>query len=153
MNKLNPYFRNPFFTPAISINQYAAGTTDHLGRLTENPHPKLNPLIAPTSTALANFEEAITDNAAKGALRKMRKRIKDNFRATISAQVDLIMGGVRRALAQNNRPPEEELQYLPGGLSPFTRLPDDGMDNELERFAGVLADRPFAKNDCRNPKN
>jgi len=140
MRTLAYYLGNPFKDPRISLNRLAAFTTDHLGRLTGQPHPQLNGLIAPTTAAMAAFDDTITDELSKAALRHMRKKMKDNFRPTVPAQVGLIMASVLRALKAAGRPPEEKLLYLPAGMRPFRRVPDDALDNELARFAAALAD-------------
>lgn len=136
MLELHKYLSNPFNDPRLAMNELIAFSTDHLSRLTvNNPGAVFASRITATTAALTGVEGSYTDDQTALALRKSKKRVKDNFREALPGSIGKIHGAVT---AQYGVDGVEVTEIFPKGRSVFNRAPDGALAEELQTMANGL---------------
>ncbi len=136
MRQLTTYLTNPFDAKGVSIAELAAFSTDHLERMSaNNPGGDLTARIAATTTALATFDAAFTDDQTKLGLRKARKQAKNDFRESLSGEVAKIVAAFT---AQYGDGSPEVTEAVPQGRSVFNDSRDDAVKNHLDTLLNAV---------------
>lgn len=136
MRNLASFLRNPFDDPAIGTARLIAFTTDHIQRMSaNNPSGELTGRITPTSSALAQVEDCITDDQGRLGLRKARKQVKDDFRDSIPPGVERVEAGFISALGGSS---PVILEALPQGRTVFSTCRDDEVTTHLQTLVNAV---------------
>ena len=128
------YFINPFDNSDISFNEMAALTTDHIGKLgNQNTQSggQWAGRLAATMTAMGDFDDTITDEMVQTDFRKARKQAKNDVRAGLPSAVENQVANWVRAAFGTSSP--ELVSVVGTGTSSITRLPDDEVNNYLQK--------------------
>ncbi|MCB1089650.1 MAG: hypothetical protein KDM63_21600 [Verrucomicrobiae bacterium] len=126
-------FVNPFDTESISFNQMAALTTDHIGKLGNQntlSGGQWNAQLTATLTAMADFDDTITDERVQGNFRKARKQAKNALRETLPETLRIQVANWVQAAFGAGSP--ELTSVVGSGVNELRKLPDDEVENYLQ---------------------
>lgn len=126
------YFLNLFDSDAISFDDMAALSTDHIGKL-GNQNTLSGGLwavrLAATVAAMAEYDDTITDEMVQGNFRKARKQAKNDFRESLPAAVRAVAKWVEAEFGENS---PELISVVGSGTSALHQLRDDQVENYLQ---------------------
>lgn len=136
MIDLHRFLNVPFDDRQISLAELLAFSTDHLQRMiANNTSGELTARITATSSALGLVEDCATDDLTKLALRKARKKAKDDFRAALPANVAKIVAAVEARYGVDS---VEVIECVPQGRSVFNSCRDDQVAMHLQTLVNGL---------------
>ncbi len=137
MRNLARFLANPFDSPAISLAELTAFTTDHIERMiANNPDGELDARISATTAAFGELETAFTQDLLQLGSRKARKTAKRLFRDGLRAQTNRIEGALRGAFGAHAAQVQEA---FPQGRGIFNQCQDDDLNNHLDIMNTVVA--------------
>ena len=130
---LRNFFRNPLDSPAISLTELLAFSTDHLGRISKQnlATGRWTARIAAVSPAMAALDAAHSGDLIEGANRTARKQAKNDVKSTLPAQADKIVSFVRAHFGKGS---PEVRDCAPNGLAVLAKAPDDEVKHHLDRL-------------------
>ena len=129
MKNLSTYLESPFDDATITIDQLAAFTTDHLGRLrAQNADGALDDRVAATAAAMQAFDDAYTADMVATARRMGRKQAKRQFRHKLPRETGRLIAIVEAYFGK--RSPEIHI-CLPRGRRGLARSTDDMLEENL----------------------
>jgi hypothetical protein len=136
MKDLFRYLEVPFDTPAISLAELIAFSSDHLQRLVlNNPGAQFNTRITATTTALTALSASTTDDISKMGLRKACKLGKNAFREALPGNITKLHAAV---VAQYGADSMQVQDGFPFGRSIFSTCTDDLVSQHLQALSNWL---------------
>lgn len=136
MIDLARFFKNPFLSIAIAINELVAYATEHLQRMVaNNPGALLNTRINATTVALTALDGTITNEHTKLALQKARTLAKEAFRSALGENIARIHGAVVAAFGLDS---PVLMECFPGGRERFGDCADSALENHLQQLIACL---------------
>lgn len=137
MRQLTSFFKNPFDSKEISLDELDAFTTDTIGNLqTDNPGGVHDTRIAGLITAHSLVETCHSADFASLGTRKARKTAKRLFREGLPAATDRIEGALKGAFGSKAA---EVQQAFPEGRSIFNSVTDDHLNIPLGTMNDIVA--------------
>ena len=138
MKDLNRMADVPFDDPKISMPKLMSFATDNLERMkANNAGHDFDGRIPATASAIALVETHGIDDETKLALRKARKKGKDDFRAGLPAEMAKIAGAVTAKYGADS---QEMVECFPLGRTIFSSSTDDILKKHLQTVVnGVTA--------------
>ena len=138
MRDLTIFLEVPFDATNIGVSKKLAFATDNHQRMAaNNPGGELDARIAATASAIALVDSHLTDDETKLALRKARKKAKDDYRAALLPRLGKIAGAVAAKYGEDSG---EMTECFPLGRGIFSNCTDDALKNHLNAtLNGVTA--------------